>query len=280
MSIYTKQIEDIEYVDLQELVTEKASENTRLEFKQEVPARDDLMKTVSSFTNTYGGHLVIGVKQDKDARAKSLVGVATRPGFHQQLTQWCYDRLYPPVNPRVSREIVDPTDSTRVLYVILVDQSEDAPHFINGRRGCYIRTDEYSQHFEPRLATYEEISHLAERRAAAVRLREHTLALARARFDTHTRKLQSEKQCSRRRRPYRMDCSRARLPPTHLLPHDRPWRYGPHGSTGFRRYSLSERRPIGSAGWLILSRPPAEQLRLPRGRRARLDLLRGGDRPD
>jgi len=34
----------------------------RLEFKSEVPTKDEVLKKLSSFANTFGGYLVIGAK--------------------------------------------------------------------------------------------------------------------------------------------------------------------------------------------------------------------------
>jgi len=45
---------DLEFEYLQELLAERASENIRLEFKREVPGKDEMMKKISSFANTYG----------------------------------------------------------------------------------------------------------------------------------------------------------------------------------------------------------------------------------
>jgi hypothetical protein len=43
-----------------------------------------------------------------------------------------------------------------VCYVVSVSENEFAPHFLNGRKGVYVRTDEFSSRFEPLLATENE----------------------------------------------------------------------------------------------------------------------------
>lgn len=68
--------EDIGEPHLQELVRSGARERRRLEFKQELPARDDAAKSefradVSSFANAGGGDLVYGV-QDEDGVAVKI----------------------------------------------------------------------------------------------------------------------------------------------------------------------------------------------------------------
>lgn len=44
MSIFTKPLSKLDTSDLQELLTEQAVENARLEFKSDVPDRDETLK--------------------------------------------------------------------------------------------------------------------------------------------------------------------------------------------------------------------------------------------
>ena len=62
MSIFTKPLSQLETADLQELLTDKAVENARLEFKLQIPNKDDTLKKLSSFANTVGGFMVVGAK--------------------------------------------------------------------------------------------------------------------------------------------------------------------------------------------------------------------------
>ena len=71
-----------------------------------------------------------------------------------------------------------------VCYVIYVPMSWEAPHFLTKRRGAWIRTDEFSQRFETRLATFEEIQHLTNRRRLAVERYEHLYNRAVGRFES------------------------------------------------------------------------------------------------
>ena len=48
MSIYTKPVSQLETIDLQELVNERAVENSRLEFKFLVPNKEETLKRLSS----------------------------------------------------------------------------------------------------------------------------------------------------------------------------------------------------------------------------------------
>ena len=84
----------------------------------------------------------------------------------------------------VSDPISIPNNPKRVCYIIYIEESEQAPHFLNGRKGIWIRTDEYSQRFEHRLATYDELQHLSAKRARVVKRRCDLIERANFRFKT------------------------------------------------------------------------------------------------
>lgn len=76
MPFYTRPVSQLDTNDLQELLTEQAVENIRLEFKLLEPDKDDTLKKLSSFANTFGGYKVIGARADsKDGRLLDLPGV-------------------------------------------------------------------------------------------------------------------------------------------------------------------------------------------------------------
>lgn len=165
MSIFAKPIAKITTDDVQELLTERAVENIRLEFKRETPGKEEMLKKISSFANTYGGYLVVGAVADsKDGRLTDLPGVDLQSGLKQTIMQWCFARTSPPVTVEVTDPIPMAHDDGKVSYVIAIPQSDLGPHFINGRKGVYVRTDEYSSRFEPQLATEHELRHLFDRR--------------------------------------------------------------------------------------------------------------------
>ena len=182
MSIYDKPVSALQTSDLQELLDDGAVENIRLEFKRDDPAKDESLKKLSSFANTFGGYLVIGAEGDNQGRLVGLPGLNPVAGFNQRIVQWCYDGIWPPITPFVSDPIPVPGDGGLVCYAIFVEESLETPHFLNNRRGAYIRTDEFSQRFQPQLATHEEISYLANRRRLAEERRSLLSRRSRERF--------------------------------------------------------------------------------------------------
>ncbi len=92
--------------------------------------------------------------------------------------------MWPPLEIFLSDPLPSAQDSSRYFYVVYVPESLEAPHFLNGRKGAYVRTDEFSQRFQAGLATYDEITHLRNRRELVVNRRNSLLARAHERFAT------------------------------------------------------------------------------------------------
>lgn len=184
MSIFTKPLSELRSGDLLELVSDGAVENIRLEFKSEVPNKDETLKKLSSFANTFGGFMVVGAKASSaDARIQDVSGVDEQPGYKQKLIQWSFEAAVPPLSLEVSDPIPVPSGSGKVCYVIYTPESDTAPHFLNGRKGVWIRTDEFSARFEARLADERELRQLLDRRSS-IRARRASLAeRARKRFE-------------------------------------------------------------------------------------------------
>jgi len=186
MSIYTKPIAQLTAADLQELAQENAVENARLEFKSQVPNKDEILKKLTSFANTFRGFVVIGAAANSaDGRIQDLPGVDPQNGYKQTLVQWCFDAVSPPLTIEVSDAITVP--SGKVCYVVSVPESDVAPHHINGRKGAWVRTDEFSapQRFDSKLANDNEIQHLQNRRRLVLERREQLVERARKRFGTY-----------------------------------------------------------------------------------------------
>jgi len=182
MPFYTNPLSQLREVDLQELLTDNAVENLRLEFKSTIPKEEQTLKKLSSFANTYGGMMLIGA-EEPDGRITNLCGVPLEPGYKQTIANWCFIK----VNPPLAAEVSEPIKLTngRFCYVVSVPESDVAPHFINGRKGVWIRTDEFTNRFRPELAKEDELRALFGRRRAVGERRALNIQRARERFSTH-----------------------------------------------------------------------------------------------
>ena len=185
MPFFTRDITDITTSDLAELLADGAVETVRLEFKGQPPGPDETLKKLSGFANTFGGYLVVGASaSSSDGRLTDFPGVDLQRNYRQTIVQRCYEGVWPPLEVLVSDDIPTPDATNKVCYVIYVPESWEAPHFLTKRRGAWIRTDEFSQRFEPRLATFEEIRHLTNRRGLAVERYEHLYNRSIGRFES------------------------------------------------------------------------------------------------
>jgi hypothetical protein len=137
MSIYTTPLSQLGPADLQELLDGAAVENIRLEFKLQVPTKDETLKKLSSFANTFGGFMVVDAKANsRDGRIEDLPGVAVEPSYKQTIAQWCFDGASPPLVVGVSDPIPTPSGNGKVCYVMYVGESDVAPAFPERQKGC------------------------------------------------------------------------------------------------------------------------------------------------
>lgn len=182
---FTTPVKALTLAEVQPLFNERVAENIRLEYKREVPPTDakfkeELAKALSSFANTYGGYFVVGISTDAAGNPTAMDGVPAVASYQQRVSSTGYQEVYPPLLPVVSNPIALP--SGNVIYVVYQDLSLEAPHFLTRRLGAYVRTNEFSQTFQPALATWEDLRFLANRREQAVsqRRRLHERARSRA----------------------------------------------------------------------------------------------------
>lgn len=100
--------------------------------------------------------------------------------------------MSPPLTVEVSDPIEPPGATGKVCYVLYAPESDVAPHFLNERKGVYVRTDEFSGRYEPRLANEDELRHLFDRRKLVLERRSKLLDRAQNRFRTFTQKRYGE----------------------------------------------------------------------------------------
>jgi hypothetical protein len=65
-----------------------------------------------------------------------------------------------------------------------VRESDLGPHFLNGRKGVYVRSNEFSSRFDAQLANENELRHLLRRRQLVRERRAALLRRSRERFET------------------------------------------------------------------------------------------------
>lgn len=138
-------------------------EGVRVEYKSQYPK--DMSKTLSSFANTQGGVLIIGVEADKTHNKVKvpIKGIPRTAGIEERIVQSGLMGIYPPVKPEVI--ILDVPDTENVVIVVRMDESVRAPHAIQNSTKVYIRVASVSQPYQqPQLAELNRIEYLFNRR--------------------------------------------------------------------------------------------------------------------
>jgi len=192
---FGKLLSDIAFSDIEQLQKNDVRESVVLEYKSQFKSgdagRDDVLKEISAFANTFGGYLIFGIEDkggQERGQIKSIPGVDPVPNLKQTLVQWAVEWVYPPL---VDIEVSDPTPvgkQNKVCYVVHVPASMSAPHFVLEREGCYVRVGEHSMTFEPKLATLDEVLRLTDRRKAIIQHRESIVQTALTRWEARARR--------------------------------------------------------------------------------------------
>src|ERR1700730_4960421 len=118
------------------------NEGVRVEYKSAFDAnvRDKLPKVISSFANSQGGVLIVGVNTTNGVPQPPFEGFASQPREEYPLTveNICLRNIHPPVLPRT--QIVESDVAGKVFLVIEIDESAEAPHAIENSKRVYVRT--------------------------------------------------------------------------------------------------------------------------------------------
>ena len=119
--------------DIPQLILQK--ENRKLEFKQELPSKDKIIKTAIAFSNSQGGDLIIGISDDN-----KVIGIDENDivRFEEIISNTIYDNCMPNIMPNIYSARVE----NKTLQVIHFYPSSSKPHYIKSigkRDGSYVR---------------------------------------------------------------------------------------------------------------------------------------------
>ena len=121
-------------MDINEIIIHQ--EGRRLEFKETLPTRSDLSKTVVAFANDAGGDIFIGIKDNP----REIIGVLEIElvAMEEQISNIIYSRCYPGILPEIS--FVNVNDKN--LIKITIYRGSTPPYYIKEKgsiQGTYIR---------------------------------------------------------------------------------------------------------------------------------------------
>lgn len=133
--IYEKILTEITEEDLKNLITNEVPEDLNLEFKEylnldDVEHKKKLLKTVSAFSNTNGGLLICGIKEE-DGVAVELLPYDVIPDSEKIRIRQCINSNSEPPIPSVDIEHLNSnSDQDKVFIFIKVPRSWNSPHRI------------------------------------------------------------------------------------------------------------------------------------------------------
>lgn len=114
-------------------------EGENVDFKQTIKEPFKIAKTITSFANTKGGKILVGVKDDK-----TIVGVD--PEEEKYILETAADFFCDPPIKLHFEEIEDEEDE-KIVLVVTIGESQDKPHYIKNKheeRMVYIRQHDKS----------------------------------------------------------------------------------------------------------------------------------------
>lgn len=126
-----------------------------MDYKEDFPG--NLEKTICAFANTYGGVVVVGVKDSDGYPVPDSVGIDYKDGFVERVTQICVANIYPPLIP----EVQVATQDRKSFVVIRVPPSKEAPYTVR-HKYPYVRTGSVSTPED--FATFERLEWLGKQR--------------------------------------------------------------------------------------------------------------------
>jgi Schlafen, AlbA_2 len=155
----------------------KFHENIRVEYKSafDENVRRSLPKVLSSFANSLGGVLIVGVETENGVAREPIQGFPT-PEEELPLTieNICLGNINPPIIPRIR---VIPSDVAGLIFAIIeVEESWEAPHAIENSKKVYVRTGNAANPYE--MASVDLIIELVRRRAKPEAKRQRLLSVA------------------------------------------------------------------------------------------------------
>jgi hypothetical protein len=156
----------------------KFTEGYRVEYKALLDAnvREKIPKVLSSFANSHGGALIVGVEAERGVAQPPLDGFEPPPREELVLTieNLCLQNIYPPVLPRTT--VIQSDKQNRVFLVIEIEESEETPHAIENSKKVYVRTGNAGNPYD--LADVDSVIDLVRRRKKPLELFQRIVRLA------------------------------------------------------------------------------------------------------
>lgn len=143
---------------------DRPQESPVLDYNENLPS--DLADVVCAFSNTYGGLIILGVKEKQGPLAipEAVVGIPAGPGeIKQKIVNMILSSVQP--RPRFSVGVVAvPSATDRFVAVVRVEEGEETPYMWLGKSRISVRVEDSN-----RAASLEQVKDLVARGSRASR---------------------------------------------------------------------------------------------------------------
>jgi predicted HTH transcriptional regulator len=138
--LFSKPISDLTHADIEEFC-QRFREGLRVEYKSSFDAsvKNKLSRVVSSFANSYGGILIVGVNSDGGIPVEPFDGIEFEDREPRLTVEnICRSDIFPEVF--VYQNLVPSRVSGKAFLVVQVNESPRAPHALQNSTRVYRRT--------------------------------------------------------------------------------------------------------------------------------------------
>lgn len=185
MNPFGKPIEELLEADIDAFCNQKHPESSWLDYKKDFSSKDNnqIAKIVSALANAHGGIALLGVDEirasGKPGEPKDWLGIDSAQQGEARVKNICLDAISPPIVPIVKTVKLA---TGKEIIVIVVHESDTAPHEIKDTNNVYIRTNDISHLAKDgKKAGVEEIEWLLRGRQKALAQKERLLTRAQQR---------------------------------------------------------------------------------------------------
>lgn len=145
---FKKNISEIEYEDLKNLIEKDIGEGWFIEYKGSFPKNNKIANSIASFANSEGGWYIVGIEENKNKSAPfEIIGfdLKTNKKPDDKITDIIKRNINP--IPYFESKIVEIPEN-KVVLVVQVFEGYDTPYISNG--SVYIRVDGTSEPLKDR----------------------------------------------------------------------------------------------------------------------------------
>ncbi|MHA1252141.1 MAG: AlbA family DNA-binding domain-containing protein [Candidatus Helarchaeota archaeon] len=126
-SFFMKDIEDLNFSDIKDLVDRKIPESSVLDYKEIIINSDKIGKYIAAFANGSGGYIIIGISEEKKngkntGKPGKIIGVEKRD-YTNLITNISIGQTHPSVIPQINDKIIIPNNPNKIIVIIKIKES-------------------------------------------------------------------------------------------------------------------------------------------------------------